>query len=222
MAVSDAQPLAKPRNDGDSSGTDPEMPPLIPVSPRPVAEPKRRVLKPTLQAALQLRNRARGRGRGRGRGAQAKALPKQRLRIPLKDLQPPVLAAPGVSGGPQTAEFGKRAGDLAAALDKLAPPAPAAGEAPEPELPRKRPRRYCLEGALEEIEVSKEARAKAAASLGEEFVDSEASESDDDDENDDDDEEAAPKKKRKGGSLLSMLSSLALRVFTSSSVVARS
>ena len=46
--------------------------------------------------------------------------------------------------------------------------------------------------------MSKEARAKAAASLGEEFVDSEASESDEEADENDDDDECVPKSKRKG------------------------
>eukprot|EP00439_Symbiodinium_sp_Y106_P073712 s729_g13.t4 len=188
----------------DDSATDPEMPPLIPVSPQPLPEPKRA---PKVSALQQLRNRARGRGRdgrlgirGRGRGGAAKALPKKLSRLPLKDL-PPVFAGAGALGaGPlQTVEFGKRAGDLAAALDKITSPALAASaENPEPEMPKKRSRRYSLEGSLEEIEVSKEARAKAAASLGEEFVDSEASESDEEADENDDDDECVPKSKRKG------------------------
>lgn len=199
MAASDADAARD-----DDSATDPEMPPLIPVSPKPLPEPKRA---PKLSALQQLRNRARGRGRdgrlggrGRGRGGAAKALPKKFPRLPLKDL-PPIFAGAGALGaGPlQTVEFGKWAGDLAAALDKITSPALAGlAEDPEPELPKKRSRRYSLEGSLEEIEVSKEARAKAAASLDEEFVDSEASESDEEADENDDDDECAPKSKRKG------------------------
>ncbi|CAE7348011.1 NIP1-1 [Symbiodinium necroappetens] len=153
MAASDADAARD-----DDSATDPEMPPLIPVSPKPLPEPKRA---PKLSALQQLRNRARGRGRdgrlggrGRGRGGAAKALPKKFPRLALKDL-PPIFAGAGALGaGPlQTVEFGKRAGDLAAALDKITSPALAGlAEDPEPELPKKRSRRYSLEGSLEEIE----------------------------------------------------------------------
>ncbi|CAE7262178.1 NIP1-1 [Symbiodinium pilosum] len=176
------------------------MPPLIPVE-RPVAEAIPNPKSKSMLQALQLRARARGRGRGRGRGINAKAMPRPPARTPLKlkDLQGPVFAGAAAAGaGLQTAQYGKRAGDLAAALDKITPPSLASVDSEA--LPAKKFRKYCMEGALEEVEVSKEARAKSAVSLGDDFVDSEASESDDElDDNDDDEDECAPKKKKRKG-----------------------
>mmetsp|Transcript_334 Transcript_334/g.878 ORF Transcript_334/g.878 Transcript_334/m.878 type:complete len:385 (+) Transcript_334:25-1179(+) len=174
--------------DGDSSGTDPDMPLLIPVSPKPVAQVKPPTKsKPMLQAMQLLRNRrARGRGRGVLKAKTSKTPKPTSVARSLPFFAGTSNAMPVAA--PQTIEFGRRADDLAAALDKITPtlnsePRTSVEMDEAPKKPG-----HCFDRALEEIEVSKEAKAKAAASLNDELLDSEASESDgdldDDEEND--------------------------------------
>ncbi|CAK9067364.1 unnamed protein product [Durusdinium trenchii] len=174
-----------------SPSTDPEMPPLVPVEPKlePAASNAQASAKLAQLNFLATLGRARGggAGRARGRGRRAKVEPESRPSPPI--FVGPGATAPGAS--PQTVDFSRRAGDLAAMLDQL--PAPSLDASAEVQPPKK-PRR-CFDNALEEIEVSAEASARAAADLQEDqrvdFLN--AAESDSDSAAiDEDDEEERP------------------------------
>lgn len=150
--------MDQPHGDGeeDSPSTDPEMPPLIPVCSNP-AEPAvaPKTARQVLAAQLEVLNgRARGRGRGRKTKGKAKSESSESISAP------PILVGPGTStpgASPKTVDFSRRAGDLAAMLDQL--PAPSLEEN---SVPRKA--KHWTDKALEEIEVTAAANAKAAAS----------------------------------------------------------
>ena len=152
--------MDQPHGDGceeDSPSTDPEMPPLIPVCSNP-AEPAvaPKTARQLLAAQLEVLNgRTRGRGR-KAKGKGGKAKPES-----SESSAPPILVGPGTStpgASPKTVDFSRRAGDLAAMLDQL--PAPSLEE--NSDIPRKA--KHWTDKALEEIEVTAAANAKAAAS----------------------------------------------------------
>lgn len=197
----------------DSPSTDPEMPPLIPVSSNP-AEPPAVPPKTARQLlASQFEALARGRGRGRGRGKKtkskaAKAAKSDSSRAASKpadrspSLGAPIFVGPGAAApgaSPKTVDFSRRAGDLAAMLDQL--PAPSLEAVDSSQIPQ---RMRWTDRAREEIEVSAAATAKAAASQQDELLnpadlmnadasDSEG-EGDVDEDEDDEDEETTAKK----------------------------
>ena len=159
----------------DSPSTDPEMPPLIPVSSNP-AEPPAVPPKTTRQLLASqfeaLAARGRGRGRGRGKKAKSKAAKAAKSESPRATERPdlsclasigsaPVFVGPGAAPGasPKTVDFSRRAGDLAAMLDQL--PAPSLEAVDSSQIPQ---RMRWTDRAREEIEVSAAATAKAAAS----------------------------------------------------------
>eukprot|EP00434_Breviolum_minutum_P004280 symbB.v1.2.003775.t1/scaffold207.1/size268535/22 len=157
--------MDQPHGDGeeDSPSTDPEMPPLIPVCSNP-AEPAvaPKTARQVLAAQLEVLNgRARGRGRGRKTKGKAKSESSESISAP------PILVGPGTStpgASPKTVDFSRRAGDLAAMLDQL--PAPSLEE--NSDIPRKA--KHWTDKALEEIEVTAAANAKAAASQQDELL----------------------------------------------------
>ncbi|CAJ1420121.1 unnamed protein product [Effrenium voratum] len=182
----------------DDSGTDPDMPPLIPVSPGPLPEPKA-TKSMRAWATQQLR------GRGRGRKAREARAGGRRQRapapVPLPEALPasaaPLLLGPGAAApgaSPRTVDFSRRATDLAAVLDKL--PAVLGPEAAV--VPQKR--RRCFDGALEEIEVSAAASRKAAKSQEDDLYDADDSESEGEIDEDADDD--TPKTTGGGGGLV--------------------
>ncbi|CAE8583953.1 unnamed protein product [Polarella glacialis] len=205
-ASSNAAPKVEvPGEVSDGEGTDPEMPELIPLSPPryPAAEPAQNALPGNTMAAREALLLLRGRGRpaqsGRGRGGRrgpgsspalssatlfhGSAIPQEEPAPVVPDPGPPAFLGPNAStpgASPGSIDFGRRAGELAAALDKLnqtAAPATST-QALElslglPEAPRTRngygrrlwPGPNLLERCLDEIEVSSAAKRKAADSL---------------------------------------------------------
>lgn len=199
----------------DSPSTDPEMPPLIPVSSNP-AEPPAVPPKTARQLlASQFEALARGRGRGRGRGKKAKSKAAKAAKSESSraasekptDLSclasigsAPIFVGPGAAApgaSPKTVDFSRRAGDLAAMLDQL--PAPSLEAVDSSQIPQ---RMRWTDRAREEIEVSAAATAKAAASQQDELLnpadlmnaDASDSEGDVDEDEDDEDEENTAKK----------------------------
>lgn len=147
--------MDQPHGDGeeDSPSTDPEMPPLIPVCANP-AEPAvaPKTARQVLAAQLEVLNGRGGRGGRKAKGAKSES---------SESSAPPILVGPGTStpgASPKTVDFSRRAGDLAAMLDQL--PAPSLEE--NSDIPRKA--KHWTDKALEEIEVTAAANAKAAAS----------------------------------------------------------